>query len=90
MTVEELKVEAAKLGYKIIKKQEYIKFKPCICGCNKRGLWYRSGGTRLYKCNNCGLEAPEGSNDKEAKLNWNKMIEENEKWEILKTKKLTS
>ena len=87
MTVEELKVEAAKLGYKLIKKPEYVKFRPCICGCNKRELWHRIGGTEFYKCKNCGLIAPEGFNDREARLNWNKMIEENEKWEILKTKK---
>ena len=34
MTVEELKVEAAKLGYSIIKRTE--NFLPCICGHNKR------------------------------------------------------
>ena len=81
MTVEELKKEAAKLGYNIIKKQEYIRFKPCICGCNQRKRWYGINSyetTVFFKCKNCGLTSPKGSDEKEAKLNWNKMIEEKE------------
>lgn len=76
MTVEELKKEAAKLGYNIIKKQKYIRFNPCVCGCNRREHWYGYGQTKFFRCKNCGLKSPEGSNEKEAKLNWNKMIEE--------------
>ena len=76
MTVEELKKEAAKLGYSIIKKQEYIRFNPCVCGCNNRSHWYGYGTTVFFECNNCGLRSPAGLNEKEAKLNWNKMIEE--------------
>lgn len=76
MTVEELKKEAAKLGYNIIKKQEYIRFKPCVCGCNRRTHWYSYENTVFFECNNCGLKSPIGLDEKEAKLNWNKMIEE--------------
>lgn len=76
MTVEELKKEAAKLGYSIIKKQEYIRFKPCICGCNNRKHWYSYGNSVFFECTNCGLKSPIGLDEKEAKLNWNKMIEE--------------
>ena len=76
MTVEELKKEAAKLGYNIIKKQEDIRFKPCVCGCNRRKHCYSYGNTVSFECKNCGLTSPKGSDEREAKLNWNKMIEE--------------
>ena len=77
MTLEELKVEADKLGYGLIKKPERIKFLPCVCGCNLRHHYYSYYGSQHFKCKRCGLESPSGNSEREARLNWNKMIEEN-------------
>ena len=35
MNLEELKSEAAKLGYNLVKKQPYTKLLPCTCGEKK-------------------------------------------------------
>lgn len=77
MTIEELKAEADKLGYRLIKKQEYIHLLPCVCGHNSRTRWWRMDGS-FYECNQCGRRAPIGSTEAEAKTNWNKMVEEAE------------
>lgn len=81
MTYEELKVEADKLGYNLVKKQKYIKLLPCTCGSRRRTMWITTiGGTRGFQrilaCDKCGMEAPPGNTIQEAKENWNKMIEE--------------
>ena len=45
MTLEELKAEANKLGYSLIKKKPYIPIKPCpVCGKKCTNLWYGTGG----------------------------------------------
>ena len=78
MTVEELKAEANKLGYNILKKPEYIKLLPCTCGSVKRKIWYRySRGeeTKYYECLHCGKKSTPGATNNEAKQNWNNMIE---------------
>ena len=82
MTLEELKLEADKLGYKLVKKQKSIKLLPCICGSKRRTMWITTaGGTkgvqRILACDKCGMEAPPGNTIQEAKGNWNKMIKEN-------------
>lgn len=82
MTVEELKLEAAKLGYNIIKKAENIKFLPCVCGYNKRNLWFCSNNMCFYKCQRCGFSGYKGKTQNEAKRNWNKAIEEAKKLDI--------
>lgn len=77
MTVDELKQTANEMGYNIIKKQEYVRFLPCKCGCNKREHWYgvHKDDAYIYICRNCGARV-EGRTEKEAKLNWNRMMEE--------------
>ena len=54
MTVEELKAEAEKLGYNIIKKPEnYI---PCpVCGKNNRRWFWTTEGNQGIECRNCKL-----------------------------------
>lgn len=76
MTVDELKRTANEIGYSIIKKPEYIKFLPCKCGCNKRERWYgvKKDDAYIYICKGCGARA-EGRTEREAKRNWNKMME---------------
>ena len=77
MTVEELKKIANEMGYNIIKKQEYIKFLPCKCGCNRREHWYgiNEDNAFIFVCEKCGATA-KGRTDREARLNWNRMVSE--------------
>lgn len=77
MTIEELKAEADKLGYRLAKKQEYVRLAPCVCGYSSRTRWWTSDGS-LYECNHCGRASSVGSTEAEAKTNWNKMVEEAE------------
>ena len=41
MTLEELRVEAEKLGYKLVKIPEKVKLSPCpVCGSKHTSVWY--------------------------------------------------
>ena len=75
MTLEELKAEAKAQGYRLIKIQPYIRIMPCKCGTKRINHWYYSNKGEFYKCPNCGLEAPLGKNDREARKLWNQMVE---------------
>lgn len=75
MNLEELKAEAEKLGYTLVKKQEYIRFEPCVCGHNRRGRWVCGGGVQ-YICENCGFEGGVGSSDRKARIAWNEAVRE--------------
>lgn len=74
-TIEELKKEANRLGYNIIKKKERIKLLPCICGCNKRTHWYKIQ-YRGLRCTKCGLEAAVRVEESESALKkeWNHKV----------------
>lgn len=77
MTVEELKVEADKLGFRLARKPEPLpKRLPCICGSKRIVNWYSTGSNRghFYACEKCGLEAPIGKNKREQILNWNETV----------------
>lgn len=77
MTVKELKIEAAKLGYNIIKKPEpmpLVKLLPCVCGCNKRSKWY-SNKLSWYKCNKCGFTGGSAYNERDVRIKWNEAVE---------------
>ena len=80
-TFEMLKAAASKYGYSLLKREPYIKFKPCRCGCNRRSIYSiyncATGESGVqYRCNKCNRESPIGKTEKEAKILWNKMIEE--------------
>ena len=75
MSLEELRIEAEKLGYKLRKIEPYEHFKPCVCGHNRRTTIYGRSGI-YFECKVCGLESPVGRSEKDAKDKWNKMIEE--------------
>ena len=76
MTLEELKSEAKKLGYKLIKDDPKSKL-PCVCGCNSKKLgtyWFVSrekADVTIY-CPICDREAT-GKNERDAIENWNAM-----------------
>lgn len=74
MTYDKLKKEADKLGYNLIKKQNNIRFLPCVCGHNRRRQWISSKG-KFYVCCTCGLRSPASKTEKGAKIAWNEMIE---------------
>lgn len=78
MELEGLKVEAAKLGYRLVKKQPYIKLLPCTCGEKKPHEWYRAGenGGIFYKCDSCELSASPAKTNKRARENWNNLVSE--------------
>ena len=76
MTVEELKAEAKKLGYRLIPIPKQEPFLPCTCGCNRRTHWVSSMygvETSILRCMKCNKEA-RGSSEAEARRNWNEMI----------------
>lgn len=83
MTLEELRVEAEKLGYKLVKIPEKVKLLPCpVCGSkNTRVWWYkdfneiRSGQFR--KCNICGFKGKiVAQGELATKKAWNEAVEE--------------
>ena len=80
MTLEELKAEAKRQGYKLI-KDENIRLEPCLCGGTRREWWSGPDGVKVV-CLRCGLESPwvprcEGKNG--VKKAWNAMILEKRK-----------
>jgi len=82
MTFEELKEEAKRQGYNLIKITKKEKLLPCICGNTRRQHWHRvdvkSGRSyEILRCPNCGREV-NGETEKEAKHNWNLMIKKEE------------
>ena len=78
MDLEELKSEAAKLGYNLVKKQPYIKLSRCTCGENKPSEWFyyteENKVMRIYKCDNCGLSALPAKTNRQARENWNQLV----------------
>ena len=78
MNLEELKAEAAKLGYNLVKKQPYIKLLHCTCGEKKPSEWFyyqgENRGMIIYKCDNCGLSAIPAKTDRQARENWNHLV----------------
>ena len=77
MNLEELRAEAAKLGYNLVKKQPYIKLSRCTCGENKPSEWFyyteENKVMRIYKCDNCGLSALPAKTNRQARENWNQL-----------------
>lgn len=77
MTLEQLKIEAEKLGYYLVKKNKKPKMLPCVCGCKRRDHWFIGGDSeykRMLKCKKCDIEVY-GKNDIDVINKWNEMIE---------------
>lgn len=81
MTVEELKAEAKRQGYKLI-KSENLRFERCLCGHNVHQWCSRNGNQQMVYCKHCGLESPwvTGGSAKVIEA-WNRMILERKKEE---------
>lgn len=81
---EQFKLEAKRRGYNLIKtceKVKAVKLHPCVCGrkqitCFVAVMPGQSMDFEFYKCDKCGLTANLSGTNHQARLNWNKMIEE--------------
>ena len=73
MTLEELKTEANKLGYNVIKKQQHIKMQPCKCGSKNLGIGI-DNGMYCIECNKCGFSSKPAKTQKQSRSNWNEEI----------------
>ena len=84
MTLEELKREAKKRGYGLIKLHSREKLLPCVCGHGRRkhcNMYVQKSGRFYYYlvCEKCGLKSPYADTEEEAKEKWNAMIEKYER-----------
>ena len=79
MTLEQLKEEADKLGYKLIRKS-VPKLTACKCGIKKPPKQYRAyiGGqvNTYYFCPNCSKRSSSFNNFIDAIIDWNNKNEE--------------
>lgn len=77
MTLDDLKIEADKMGYKLVKKSTREPLLPCTCGVNSRDMWFSTSEGRkvFYVCHGCGREVY-GKNQADLRRNWNKTIKE--------------
>ena len=73
MTLDELKAEAKRQGYKLIKDNPMPKLLPCICGSKHRILWSCAEGL-YFECGGCGRTACPGRTERKARENWNRMV----------------
>ena len=77
MTLEQLKAEAKKYGYKIVKDLPYIRMLPCVCG-NKSIAYMSAWETPTpyyHRCRKCGFESQRARTKYEARIKWDECIE---------------
>ena len=78
MTLEELKAEAKRQGYKLIKAKR-PRFETCLCGHNVHQWVSGPEGWAVY-CKHCGLQGPWAKKSHNAVIvAWNAMISEKRK-----------
>lgn len=79
LTLEELKAEAKRQGYKLI-KDKHPRFERCLCGHNVHQWCSRRGMENMVYCKHCGLESPWVKGGNAAVIEaWNAMILEKRK-----------
>lgn len=74
MKIEELKEEAKRQGYKLIKKQENIRLLPCTCGRKRIQVYINSYpmiSSYAYRCPKCGNIGDWATTKLQARKNWN-------------------
>lgn len=82
MTFDELKLEAEKQGYRLVKITPSVKLLPCpVCGVKRTGEWIsmRDGGGYFRACRNRDFKADRGKTKTEAKQKWNEAVLEYQK-----------
>lgn len=76
MTVEELKAEAEKQGYKLVKIASRVHILPCpICGSKRTEVWFTN--LMVYrKCARigCSFKGYLGKNKTDSKQKWNEAV----------------
>ena len=78
MTIEELKAEAKKLGYKIVKDRAYLKLWPCPCGAkNSVYMDYTDDWQKYYRCKKCGFMGYFHRKTYGEREEWNRAVEKN-------------
>lgn len=84
MTLDELKAEAKKQGYRLIKITPTVKILPCpVCGSKRTAEWLRmrDGGGYIRRCYNynCDFEGDWAKTANEAKRKWNETVLKHQK-----------
>ena len=79
MTLEQIRAEAKKHGYKLVKEYPYVRMMPCICG-HKNIAYCSTFGDKskkpyYHQCSKCGLTSERTKTKYEAKLKWNECVE---------------
>lgn len=77
MTLEELKAEAKKHGYKLVKDLPYISMLPCVCGHKNIAYMCFWGAPNpfYHQCRKCGFKSQPTRTKYEAKIKWNECVE---------------
>ena len=73
MTLEQIRTEAKKHGYKLVKDTPNPTLDACICG-SKRHIRMLGIHVKYYKCTKCGFTADEVQYLYQAKLKWNECV----------------
>ena len=77
MTLEELRIEAEKHGYRLTKITPTVKLLPCpVCSSKRTSEWFSTRDKRGYQrtCDKCDFEADWGKTKLEAKQKWNEAV----------------
>lgn len=77
MTLEDLKAEAKKHGYKLTKEYPYISLLPCICGNKHISSPMVYGPTKtpyFHRCGKCGFASEQAKTKYEARQKWNECV----------------
>lgn len=79
MTFEELKNEANRQGYNLVKKKKYIRLLHCpVCGRKSTHLLiglYNHGGEYRLVCSNCDFHGDWAKTNTEIRKAWNNAVE---------------
>lgn len=81
MTEKELRAEAKRMGYRLVKNPKSEKFLPCICGSNRRYIIpvsesvYDPRQGVMVKCAKCGLSVNVEKRS-DIRTEWNSFIKE--------------
>ena len=78
MTLEELKDEAKKHGFRLVKEYPYISLSPCVCGHKRIASPMIYGGNKtpyFHRCNKCGFASAPARTKHEARNKWNECVE---------------
>ena len=74
MTLDELKAEAKRQGYKLVKNTKLPKILPCVCGTYPIEIHSRSLKKYCYECGKCLKPSLWGNTKLEGIENWNRMV----------------